>query len=97
MVNETLSLLDLAQTLAANHPQEFKLPTRELPKWLIWLIAPTISRTRRYIKDNINIRIAFDNRKSRENLGLNYRPVSETLVDQVNQLLGKNNRGQSHN
>lgn len=87
LVNQTLTLLDIAKRLACCFPSGFVFAKRELPKTLLWLIAPFIDRTRRYVTRNFNIAISFDNRRSTNELNLRYRPIDDTLTEHVQQLV----------
>ncbi|MEO0331124.1 MAG: hypothetical protein AAF223_05485, partial [Bacteroidota bacterium] len=62
---------------------KYALPKRELPKFLVWLAAPTVGLTRKYVKQNVGYPIAFDNSKSIEKLGINYIPIDKTLTDHI--------------
>lgn len=88
VVSESLRLLDIARLIDAERFEiTDKLPCGEAPKWLLWLIAPLLGMRRRYIADNVNFPLAFDNRSSREQLGLEYFKPAETLNDHVAQLV----------
>jgi len=87
LCNETLSMLEMAKMLNEAYPGRFALPSKEMPKWLLWLMAPKIGFTRKYIRDNVGFKPMFDNRKAIEQFNLRYRPVRETLLDQAAQLL----------
>ncbi|MFD1217698.1 NAD-dependent epimerase/dehydratase family protein [Microbulbifer celer] len=87
-VAESLRLLDIARLIDTERFNlEQKLPTGEAPKWLLWLIAPLIGMRRRYIADNVNYPLAFDNQSSRNQLNLTYNAPAKTLNDHVAQLL----------
>jgi len=64
-----------------------KLPRKELPKALIWLIAPWVGMQRDYVAGNVNFPLFFNAERSVEELGLSYRPIAETLNDHARQLL----------
>ncbi len=85
---KSLSLLAIAQCL---EPQRYqlrnRLPRREIPKPLIWLIAPLVGMQRRYVARNVNFPIHFNNQRSIEDLGLEYRAVAKTLDDHMAQLV----------
>jgi nucleoside-diphosphate-sugar epimerase len=87
LCNETLGMLEMAKILNEAHPGRFALPTREMPKWLLWLMAPKIGFTRKFISDNVGFKPLFENRKAIAQFNLRYRPVRETLLDQAAQLI----------
>jgi nucleoside-diphosphate-sugar epimerase len=87
LVNETLSLLDIAKMLQQHFPTGYRFAQRELPKWLMWLLAPAIGRSRQYVSQNFNIPISFDNSRSIRALNLSYRPIKQTLTEHLQQLI----------
>jgi nucleoside-diphosphate-sugar epimerase len=63
------------------------VPTRSVPTWLFLLVGPFLGYPARFIRKNIGYEIRFDNTQIREKLGMTFRPLQETLVDQVEQIL----------
>ncbi len=83
LVNKVLTLLEMSEILRQEFGSKYALPKRELPKFLIWLVAPTVGLTRKYVKQNVGCPIAFNNSKSIEKLGINYIPIDKTLTDHI--------------
>ncbi|TXB63199.1 SDR family oxidoreductase [Phaeodactylibacter luteus] len=81
------SALEMAQMLQGMPGGPFPLPKRKLPRLLLLAVGPTLGFSWKYLRRNIGFPIAFDNTKSREALGLAYRPVPETLQDHARQIL----------
>ncbi|KUP04957.1 diaminohydroxyphosphoribosylaminopyrimidine deaminase [Bacillus coahuilensis m2-6] len=81
-----VTFLEIAKIIEKNFPGKYPLPKREVPKALIWLIAPSVGLTRKYVKENAGYRIAFDTTKSKQELGMTYRAIEATFVDQVDQM-----------
>jgi nucleoside-diphosphate-sugar epimerase len=63
-----------------------KLPLWRLPKAAIYLIGPLEGFSWSYTSRNIGHPVQIDNRKAREELGINFRPLEESLRDQVAQI-----------
>ncbi len=64
------------------------IPTRPLPDALVYIIGPlVVGWSWRYVRRNIGVPILFDNTRSRERLGVTYRPLRETLRDHGEQIL----------
>ncbi|MGD6817906.1 SDR family oxidoreductase [Metabacillus sp. 84] len=84
--NEEASLLDMAKLLEKNYPHQYKLPKGEVPKPLLWLIAPKIGLTRPYVSRNVGFEAKFDHSKSVRDLGMDYRSLETTLTDQKDQM-----------
>lgn len=81
------SMPEINAALRKHYPGRFKLPAGTLPKPMLYLFGPLQGFTWRYIRSNIGHGFELDNSKSREILGMEYRPVQETLKDQVDRLL----------
>lgn len=83
------SFPEMAKHLLPSYGDAFPIPRRTLPKWLIWLVGPMMSDalTRRSISLNVDHPFKGDNSKSREALGVTYRPLSETMNDFFAQLV----------
>ena len=83
------SLLDLADALRPRFGDRFPLPRRTLPKWLVWLSGPLVNKalTRKMVARNMNLPWRADNRRSREGLGITYRPLAESMNDFFQQLV----------
>ncbi|MDJ0794114.1 MAG: NAD-dependent epimerase/dehydratase family protein [Woeseiaceae bacterium] len=81
-------LLEMGQIIAKKYP-DYPLPKRAIPKFMIWLLAPFIDKayTRKMVSRNVNLPWRGDNTKSREKLGMTYRPLETTLHDHFQQLI----------
>ncbi len=81
-------LADLAVPLRQEFGDRYPIPTRTLPKWLVWLIGPWVDEgtTRKFVVRNIGLPWRADNRKGVRELGLTYRPLEETVVDFFRQM-----------
>lgn len=81
-------LFELAQTLRPAFGDDYPLPTRALPKWLLWLVGPLVdkSMTRQIVARNIEIPWRADNSRSRKELGVSYRPLDQSMTEFFQQL-----------
>lgn len=75
--------LKMAQILHDHFGKDYPIPNKPMPKWLVWLIGPLVSRnlSRKYISRNVNVDWKADNSKSTEVLGMSYRPLETTMID----------------
>ncbi len=82
-------LFELAKTLQAQFGDRYPLPKRALPKWLIWLVGPMVdkSMTRDFVARNIGIPWHADNSRSRNELGVTYRPLETSMNEFFQQLV----------
>ena len=87
VVATTATFLELAQTVDRLFPGAHKVPQRELPKALLYLLAPKIGLSWKFISRNVGRPVRYDNRKSKRELGLFYRPLEETLRDHREQMI----------
>ncbi len=83
------SLLEMAATLLPRFGDRYPIPRRTLPKWLVWLTGPLVNKalTRKMVARNMNLPWRADNRRSREELGIHYRPLAESMNDFFQQLV----------
>ncbi|TVU70059.1 NAD-dependent epimerase/dehydratase family protein [Cobetia crustatorum] len=83
------SFIELARLLQQHADPRYLIPSRMLPKWLVWLAGPLADKalTRKIVARNVGHAFLFDNTRSREQLGLEYRPLAETLNDMFDQLV----------
>jgi len=82
-------LYDLAQALLPKYGDAYPIPRRVMPRWLVWLAGPLANKalTRRAVSLNVGRPWRADNRRSREELGMTYRPMEESINDFFQQLI----------
>jgi nucleoside-diphosphate-sugar epimerase len=85
------SFLEMAQSLLPKYGSKYPLPKRSVPKWLLMLIGPLVNKTmtRKYVRNNYGFPWKADNSKSRNELGIAYRPLVETMNDGFQMLIDK--------
>ena len=81
--------LAMAATLLDRFGKDYPIPRRAMPKWLAWLVAPMVNKamTRKIVARNINRPFKADNRKSVRDLGVQYRPMKESMQDLFQQMI----------
>ena len=84
------SLVEIVAILRRKYGDQYPFPRRTLPKWLVWLFGPLVDKslTRKLIRRNIGIHAGFDNTRSREKLGIQYRPLEESVTGMFEQMAG---------
>jgi nucleoside-diphosphate-sugar epimerase len=80
-------LLDVAAILRKHFGDVYPFPRRQVPKFLFWLIAPKYGFTRKYVSRNVGHRIKIDNSYSKEDLGMSYIPIEQTVKEHFQQIL----------
>lgn len=83
---ENSSFGKLAGMIKEKYPK-YPISTRKLPKFMIWLMAPSIGMTRKEVKLNVGFPWKANNSKSINDLGMNYRPLKETITEFFGQLV----------
>ena len=83
------NFLELAEILHADFGNRYPIPKKALPKWLLMIIGPLVNKvvTRKWVRNNVNMRWRAENEKSKKELGLTYRPLQETMHDGFEQLI----------
>jgi dihydroflavonol-4-reductase len=84
------NILDAAKTLLPRFGGSYPIPRRAMPKCLFWLAAPIASRgaiTRELVTKNVDHPFHASNERSKQELGLSYRPLSETMNDLFQQMV----------
>ncbi|XDD50681.1 SDR family oxidoreductase [Leptospira sp. WS92.C1] len=84
---ETLTFLDAAKVIREKYGKRFPTPKSALPKFLTYLIGPFFGLSWPYISRNVGVSFQLDNSYSKKDLGLSYRPISETFVEHIQQLI----------
>lgn len=83
------NFLEMAQTLLPKYGETYPLPKKALPKWLLMLIGPLVDKrfSRKFLRNNVNIKWKADNSKIKEELGIRFRPMQETMEDSFQTLI----------
>lgn len=76
-------MLEMALSLNEKFGESYPLPKKALAKWLLMLVGPMANKlfTRRFIRNNVNIPWKADNSKIKQDLGIKFRPLKETMED----------------
>jgi nucleoside-diphosphate-sugar epimerase len=82
-----LSLLEMGRIIEAELGDRVKVPLRALPKWLCYLAGPVKGFSMRLVARNVGYPLRFDTTRSRERLGITYRPLADTFVEHARELL----------
>lgn len=83
------SFLEMAQLIHAKYGDKYPVPNKAVPKWLLMIVGPVFNKmiTRQFIRNNVNREWKADNSKSVRELGMAYRPLSETMTDAFQSLI----------
>lgn len=79
--------LAMAEALQEDFGDDYALPKRAMPKWLVWLAGPSQGISRKFVKRNVNVPWRADNSKGERELGVSYRPLKESMVDMMSKMI----------
>ena len=81
--------LEMGTVLLPKYGDSFPLPKKALPKWLLMLVGPMTNKlfTRNFIRKNVNVPWKADNSKIKNELGMQFRPMQETMEDSFQNLI----------
>lgn len=78
---------EIAAILRDHFGAKYRFPKGAVPKWLLWIIAPSVGLTRKYVSANVGIPFSLDNSRSKELLGIEYREIPATVTEHFQQLI----------
>ena len=87
LCKEDRSVLSMAIILRERFGDAYPFPKKTLPKFMVWLIGPFVGLERAFISANVGYPWKCDNTRSRIQLGIDYRPLEDTLCDHFQQML----------
>ncbi len=87
LVNEAHSMIWIAEVLRRHFGEAYPFPRRIVPKWFLWLVGPLFTLNRKFVSRHFGKPLAFDNSYTKSDLGLEFRPLEQTLVEHFQQLL----------
>jgi nucleoside-diphosphate-sugar epimerase len=85
--NRSASLIDIAEILRWEFGGHYTFPKRKVPKIILWLFPSAFGFTRRYVANNVGVSLELDNSRSKDGLGMSYRPVEATVREHFQQIL----------
>ncbi len=82
-------MTEIAAVLRQHFGDRYPIPSRILPKWLVWLVGPMTNKllTRKVVSRNVGLPWRADNSKGVRELGMSYRPLDETVVEFFQQMI----------
>ncbi|MBU2915521.1 NAD-dependent epimerase/dehydratase family protein [Reichenbachiella agariperforans] len=90
LVNEVMSLLQLAKFLHKKFGEEFDFPRKELSSRMLYFFGFTKGFSRKYVMENVGKPLKIDNTRSRNELGVYYKPVEEAAEEMLRFILDYN-------
>ena len=87
---QSKTILHLSSTLRETFGNNYPFPKKEIPKFLVWLLAPTVGLKRKVIRRNLGYPWKVDNTKSKKELNMDYMPIEKSIVDFFQQMVDSN-------
>ncbi len=87
LVGDAAGIWDVIHWLREDFGAKLRLPRMRVPKWLAYMVAPTAGFSWKYVSSNVDVPLRIDAARSRARLGLNYRPLRETIRAHVEQMI----------
>ncbi len=86
--------LELAQSLLPKYGDQYPLPKRKLPKWLLMIVGPSVDKafTRKFIKNNVDVEWKADNSKIKRELDMEFRPMQTNMEESFQTLIDYQNK-----
>jgi dihydroflavonol-4-reductase len=84
---ETVSMLQIGKIRRSSFGWSMAFPTFEAPKLMIKLAAPVAGLTRKFVDLNVGWPIAFDSSRATKELGIDFRPAEESVVEHFQQMI----------
>ncbi len=77
------NFLEMGTVLLPKYGDQFPLPKKALPKWLLMLVGPMANKlfSRKFLRNNVNVPWKADNSKIKKELGMTFKPLKETMED----------------
>lgn len=83
----TITMLEIGRILRKRFGRTYPFPYNTMPKAAFKLVAPTVGYSREFVEKNVGWPLEFDNTRSREELGLDYRAAEDTITDHFQQMI----------
>lgn len=80
------TMLEMGEMLRQRFGDKHPFPKRELPRLLLFAVGPTQGFSWKFLKRNLGYALHFDHQKSKQALGVEYRPIADTLAAHLEQL-----------
>lgn len=85
--DKTSSLLEMGAALRAHFGKKYPFPKMPVPTAAFWTVAPFYGYTRDFVSKNMGYKIVFDNSRSKNELGMQYRDVLKSVCEHFQQLI----------
>ncbi|GET34427.1 NAD-dependent epimerase [Prolixibacter bellariivorans] len=88
-VSESKTALEVAQILREKYNGNYPIPTKVVPRPLLYIVGPMMGFKWKFLKRNLGYPIKFDNSPSINHLGIQYIPLKQTIEDHAEQIINE--------
>ena len=81
-----VSMMELSGIIKSLFPGKYPLPLMKAPKFMLYLTGWAFGLTLKFISRNVGYKLAFNNSKSINALGITYTPLETTIKDMIEQM-----------
>ncbi len=92
---QMISFLEMSRIIRPHHKRPYLLPRHSVPDFAVRILGPFFGLTQDYTRKHLGIRFTVDNQRSIDELGMTYRPVSQTLIDHYKSWVQWQSRGRA--
>lgn len=87
VAGEIMNFVQMGRILYKHFGGRYPFPKGKAPKFMVWLIAPMNGLTRKFVARNVGYTLKLDNSYAKQDLGMNFRPAEQTLVEHFQQMI----------
>lgn len=90
LVKEVKSMLEIAKSLQKKFGEAFPLPSKELSSKALYFFGFMQGYSRKFVLENVDKPLAFNNVKSKHELGVYYKPVEDAAAEMLQYIMDNN-------
>lgn len=90
LVKDVKSMLEIAKILRGKFGEAFPFPNRELSSKALYFFGFIQGYSRKFVLENVGKKLAFNNLKSKHELGVYYKPTEEAAIETLQYILDNN-------
>ena len=85
--SEVMNFVEMGRILRKHFGDGYPFPKGQAPKPVVWLVAPFSGLTRKFVSRNVGYKLKLDNSYVKQDLGMQFRPPEQTLVEHFQQMI----------
>jgi nucleoside-diphosphate-sugar epimerase len=86
-VSDSITYMDISRIFQKHFGKRYPFPRFAAPKFVLWLIAPLMGITRKFVTTNVGYPLKFDTSYIKSDLGMEFIDPAKTVTDHFQQLL----------